>query len=123
MPRPKKDSSVNGNKPWGPIVEIRAEEIALPARTTGAWFDLWQDLLLRLEKTEREFALAIPFENHQVGENAAAALRKYAESHKMADQVEILSRKAGEGRTIYVRRGEAYGRHVSPRRPDEEDAL
>ncbi|HML22073.1 MAG TPA: hypothetical protein PKD09_10505 [Aggregatilinea sp.] len=117
MPRPRKnavDSSdrpvaaTNGARPWGTITEILAKDIVAPGSAAGRWAELWEDVRLRLEQTGRNFALAIPFDDPKVGENASTALRKYGEMQLGPDCVEVISRKTGKGRTVYVRRGEDY---------------
>ena len=122
MPRPRKNfddsparstAATNGARPWGPISEILATDIAAPGGAAGRWIELWEDVKLRLERTGRNFALAIPFDDPKVGENAATALRNYSERQLGPDCIEVISRRTGKSRTVYVRRGEAYQKPIN----------
>lgn len=60
---------------WGEIVEVGREYI-LPIKGLK-WFDLYSDLVLRLERTNRDNALLVPFSNSRIATAAAKALEKF----------------------------------------------
>lgn len=99
----------NGSTPWGAIKEIPASEMDAMHKGRYVWLALWQEILLRLEKTPASKALEIPFNDDKTAQRASQAFYNAAKSHQL--DVIIRTRKDGNGgRIIYVRRGPTWGK-------------
>jgi hypothetical protein len=96
-------SKSNGNRPWGPIVEIPVREIP-PRFISDLWAELYDDLVKRLEKTEEPYALQVPFADAKQAESARTSIRKAAKQQER--DIAIDSRKTPDGgRILYISRG------------------
>lgn len=96
----------NGNKPWGQIKQIDADEVPPPRNAPGRWYELYQELGLRLERTGPGFALVVPFETKRDATLAQTALRKYFKQRNGEGHAELTMR----GQDIFVRRGPNYAK-------------
>jgi hypothetical protein len=94
--------------PWGKIVEVEAAEV--PARHAGPWFDLYRELLLRLEQTPAHLALAVTLRDEKTQRSALYGLNQLFRS-RLGKGAVYLSRGTCEDGTpvIYVRRGKHWG--------------
>jgi len=104
MVRTNGSQSPDTTAEWGKIREVSVEDIPVRAGKTSKWRLLAEALLLRLEKTERKFALEVPFRDEKTANNARMGLRKLLKSLINDDVLEITQRHA----LLYVRRGKNW---------------
>ncbi len=107
MPRPKEEYAVKSNGHIDPDVgygqPVLVKATAIPSRRTNRWISLYQDIILRLEQTPPDQALAVPFATYAFLKSAKATIFKRALKDHGADFVSLIVRK--EPPTLYVRRG------------------
>lgn len=97
--------SSNGAHPWGPIREV-ADAPAHGRVETKWWDELYDELLLRLERTPREKALEVPFPNKKMASCATRALRTRM-YRKGRPRVMSIGQR---GPKIYVSRGPQWSK-------------
>lgn len=90
------------------IETVEARDIP-PLRGTTNWEGLFEELLLRLEKTPISQALMMTFTVESQSVTCSTKLKTAAKKRGMAEQVEIFRRKLdGQGHAVYVRRSPSY---------------
>lgn len=103
-------------KHWGQISEIDVEDIPGGRIAYGKYAVLWQEILLRLEKTPASRALVVPFKVRQEMRKADRSLRRYAETRLGRHHITIRTRSNGNGGgALYISRGEQWKRKSSPK--------
>jgi len=90
--------TANGRS-WKSITEVRASEMRRLRRSK--WQELYDDILLRLEQTQPQYALKIEFEDAELPRKARHALNKKFRKEQEAGYVDF----AVIGNLLYVRRG------------------
>ena len=104
------------DRPWGRIVEVSVQDI--PGPNAGEWGELARELLLRLEKTPPDKALAILICDTPTLKRAIKTLSAYFRKHHGKAVVRLASHVFQDGTPIlYVRRGENWRRRRDPADP------
>lgn len=86
------------------IETVEARDIP-PLRGTTNWEGLFEELLLRLEKTPIHQALMMTFETIVPAQTCQNRLKDAAKKRGVTEQVDIFRRKLdGKGYAVYVRR-------------------
>lgn len=94
---------------WALVIEtVEARDIP-PGRGFTNWEGVFEEILLRLEKTPISQALMMTFERESQATVCSGRLKAAAKKREVADQVEIFRRKLdGGGHAVYVRRSQKY---------------
>jgi hypothetical protein len=104
------------DRPWGRIVEVSVQDI--PGPNAGEWGELARELLLRLEKTPPDKALAIFICDTPTLKRAIKTLSAYFRKHHGKTVVRLASHVFPDGTSVlYIRRGENWSRR---REPDDD---
>jgi hypothetical protein len=89
-------------RPWGRIIEIAVSEVP----SGSPYFPLYEEIVLRLERTNGNHALAIPFDSPKTAKTAASALRTLAHQRRGIKFFIVIEAQDSDGApTLYVRRG------------------
>lgn len=94
---------------WALVIETVETRDIPPRRGYTNWAGLFEEILLRLEKTPDNQALMLSFGQEIQAKSCRNRLKAAAEKREVADQVEIFRRKLdGGGHAVYVRRSQKY---------------
>lgn len=85
------------------IETVEARDIP-PLRGTTNWAGLFEELLLRLEKTPVHQALMMTFDAEGQASTCSVRLKDAAKKRGVTEQVEIFRRKLDGAHAVYVRR-------------------
>ena len=112
---------------WAPVIETVETRDIPPRRGYTNWAGLFEEILLRLEKTPDNQALMLSFGQEIQAKSCRNRLKAAAEKREVADQVEIFRRKLdGGGHAVYIRRSPKYkglrAESKRGRRPGGDDA-
>ena len=98
-------SQKTGSKPWGQPREVPVSALTASMQR-GRWIALYDDILLRLQKTGSGHALEYPFADSDEGYLAAGAVKRFADTNLGKEAVLVNTMSDGNGgRLLYVRRG------------------
>ena len=94
---------------WALVIEtVEARDIP-PRRGYTNWAGLFEEILLRLEKTLASQALMLEFERETQARSCCNQLKAAAEKRGLDEQVEIFYRKLDGGDyAVYIRRSPKY---------------
>jgi len=95
-------------KPWGQPLEVPALEFPVK---DNPHFALLVEIYLRLERTPKNKAIAVPFDTDRDARRAVASLIRLAKSRVGEGHIEFRRAVRDGMPVIYIRRGPDWGRN------------
>jgi hypothetical protein len=108
-PRPAPRNERVDPKPWGQPYEADVREFDPPQ---ARWEGLYQDAVLRLEKTSANKAIVYPFEDFTTADAAREGVLR--RSNRRLGKHAVLCGIRSDPPRMFVRRGSAWGKRLDP---------
>lgn len=95
---------------WGIIREVPAQTIPPCSARVSPYTPLYEDVMLRLGRTDRSCALSITFAAMPVAQRARASLLEHARNRGRTGWLRCRVKRTNEGAVVFVWRGPKWGK-------------
>ena len=96
---------------WGHIREVHDTQTPIKVSRSSAYLPLYNELMLRMERTAEGYSLAVPFATLTQAQTARASLRELARNRGRAGWLKYQVNRVGSDASamLFVRRGAKWG--------------